>query len=88
MKNRLVITFFSLIFTLGSSFAAQDRHLNKFIKKQYDSHLKDLFLYFHENPELSLQEFKTAARMAKELRVEGFAVTENRNVCVKDTPVT
>lgn len=36
----------------------------------------ELCKYLHENPELSLQEFETAKRMAKELREIGFEVTE------------
>jgi hippurate hydrolase len=35
-----------------------------------------LYKHLHSNPELSLQEEKTAARMAKELRELGFEVTE------------
>jgi hippurate hydrolase len=46
------------------------------IKSDYDSYLADLFDHFHRNPELSLVEFKTAARMAQELRAAGFEVTE------------
>lgn len=45
------------------------------IAKDYDSHLSDLFIHFHKNPELSLQEHKTAARLAKELKAAGFDVT-------------
>jgi len=47
------------------------------IRKDYDGHLGSLFDYFHRNPELSLVEHKTAARMAQELRAAGFDVTEN-----------
>ena len=38
--------------------------------------LDALYKHLHANPELSLQEEKTAARMAAELREAGFAVTE------------
>ncbi len=51
--------------------------LNDDIKSDYDSYLADLFVHFHRNPELSLVEHQTAARMAKELRSAGFDVTEN-----------
>lgn len=51
--------------------------LNSDIEVDYDAYLADLFDYFHRNPELSLVEFKTAARMAQELREAGFDVTEN-----------
>ena len=46
------------------------------VQADYDTYLKPLFIHFHQNPELSLQEHGTAARMAKELRAEGFEVTE------------
>lgn len=47
------------------------------IKADYDKSLGALWDYFHRNPELSFREYKTAARMAQELRaVPGMAVTE------------
>ena len=46
------------------------------IQADYDEHLAALFDHFHRNPELSLVEHKTAARMAEELRAAGFNVTE------------
>ena len=51
--------------------------LKSAIEKDYDDHLAALFDYFHRNPELSTIEFKTAKRMAEELRAAGFEVTEN-----------
>src|SRR5262249_50564372 len=38
--------------------------------------LRTLYEHLHSNPELSLQEAATAARMAKELKAAGFEVTE------------
>lgn len=38
--------------------------------------LEKLYLHLHAHPELSLQEVKTAARMAKELTALGFKVTQ------------
>ena len=47
------------------------------VKADYDSSLGALWDYFHRNPELSFREFKTAERMAQELRgVPGMQVTE------------
>ena len=47
------------------------------IKADYDQSLGKLFVWFHQNPELSFKEVNTAARMAKELRaVPGMTVTE------------
>ena len=47
------------------------------IDKDYQQHLGPLWDHFHQNPELSLMEFKTAKRLATELRTVGFTVTEN-----------
>ena len=46
------------------------------VSADYDKHLAALWDHFHRNPELSLMEFKTAKRMAKELASVGFEVTE------------
>jgi len=46
------------------------------IQSDYDTYLAELFDHFHRNPELSLVEHQTAARMARELRAAGFDVTE------------
>ena len=46
------------------------------VQEDYDNYLGDLWDHFHRNPELSLVEFRTAERMAKELRAAGFTVTE------------
>jgi hippurate hydrolase len=43
---------------------------------EYD-YLDALYLHLHRNPEISLQEKDTAARIAQELRTAGFEVTEN-----------
>ena len=45
------------------------------IKQDYDAYLASLWDHFHQNPELSLAEFRTAERMAKELRDAGYDVT-------------
>ena len=46
------------------------------IAADYDSHLRELYEHFHANPELSLMEVQTAARLASEMREIGFEVTE------------
>jgi len=46
------------------------------IAADYDANLKPLFEHFHANPELSHREFKTAARIAEEMRTLGYEVTE------------
>ena len=46
------------------------------VNKDYDEHLAGLFDHFHRNPELSTIEHETARRMAMELSLVGFDVTE------------
>ena len=68
---------FGLFILLGSSQAFAQTDLATAVQKDYDKYLKPLFTHFHQNPELSLAEFETAKRLAKELRSNGFEVTEN-----------
>ena len=55
---------------------AEDPATKAAIEAEYDSYLAPLFLDFHQNPELSLLENRTAAKMAAELRAAGLEVTE------------
>jgi len=41
--------------------------------------LDQLFRYFHSHPELSMQEFSTSDRLAKELESQGYSVTRQIN---------
>jgi len=61
---------------LAVSLSANADGLADAVKKDYDDYLWPLFDHFHRNPELSLIEHDTAARMASELRAAGFEVTE------------
>lgn len=65
----------ALLLALGSTASFSDSDLSKNIDADYSAYLKPLFLHFHANPELSLVENETAARMAKELTAAGFDVT-------------
>ena len=66
-----------LVLTLTVSlFAQSPAGLREAINADYESHLWPLFDHWHRNPELSLVETKTAARLAKELRDAGFKVRE------------
>jgi len=56
--------------------ASHAQSLAASIQADYESYLSVLFDHFHRNPELSLVEHETAARMAEELRSAGFEVTE------------
>ncbi|GLQ19328.1 M20 family metallopeptidase [Algimonas porphyrae] len=74
MKSALMAT--ALLFAAAPSFAndaTQDLSLR--IQADYDARLGDLFVHFHENPELSFREFETAKRIASELTAQGFDVT-------------
>jgi len=55
----------------------QAENISSAIEKDYQQHLAPLWDHFHRNPELSLMEFKTAKRLADEIRRVGFTVTEN-----------
>ncbi len=71
MLNRIFIA----VALLGLA-TANASELRESIERDYDDYLWPLFDHFHRNPELSLFEFKTAERMADELRAAGFDVTE------------
>jgi hippurate hydrolase len=73
-RSAPVALFFGLLLTLANP--AWSQSLPEAIQADYDAHLGVLFDHFHRNPELSLVEFETAARMAAELREAGFEVTE------------
>lgn len=45
------------------------------IATDYDENLAQLFLHFHQNPELSNFEFETAKRLAEEIAALGYEVT-------------
>ncbi len=79
MKRYLTITF---LFLFSIQLAAQNPinsdELNKRIYKVAENQLsakKDLYIDLHQNPELSLMEFKTAEKMAHQLKQIGFEVT-------------
>ncbi len=54
--------------------AADD--LERAVMDDYESSLAELFVWFHSHPELSFREYRTAARLAEELRAAGIDVTE------------
>jgi len=58
------------------SLPALASELSESIQTDYDEHLGELFDHFHRNPELSTVETETARRMALELSLAGFDVTE------------
>lgn len=74
--SRFPVSLLFLSFLLGQSALAADESVKQAISDHYDSHLSDLFLWFHQNPELGFLEQNTAARLAQELRDLGIDVTE------------
>jgi len=58
------------------SVSAFGGELGDSVKADYDGYLASLFDHFHRNPELSTVENETARRMALELSLAGFEVTE------------
>ena len=65
MLRILVALISALLISTSSAFASE---LADNIKQDYDSYLANLWDHFHQNPELSLVEFRTAERMASALR--------------------
>jgi len=84
MLKPFKLTYHSLLLIfmiiVCSNASAVNTDIKQIIANDYNNYLNELFLHFHKTPELSLQEFKTAKRMAEELRKEGFTVTENVGV--------
>ncbi len=72
--QKFTVVLFLLVFHVAG---AQASELSDAVQKDYDEYLWPLFDHFHRNPELSLIEQETAARMAEELRQAGYTVTEN-----------
>lgn len=68
-------TLCSLFLALVSIDVAAD-DLREAIAQDYESRLSPMFIHFHQNPELPNYEFKTAARLAAEIRALGYEVTE------------
>ncbi len=75
MKHPIRTSLFALLLGL-TAHPAFSGELTEQIQADYHNHLGDLFDHFHRNPELSMMEFKTAKRLARELRESGFEVTE------------
>ena len=71
MKRTLLV-----LLALSQAGGALGADLKQAVASDYTQHLAGLFDHFHRNPELSLLETKTAARLAQELRAAGFVVAE------------
>jgi len=75
MKTIIRLSLAASIFSLAAPAFAQG-DLRAEIAADYKANLAPLFDYFHRNPELSHREFKTAERLAREIRALGYDVTE------------
>ena len=72
---RTLLILLIALMTHGSAHASDS--LGDDVREVYDAKLKELFLYFHQNPELSTMEHKTSARLADELASLGYTVHRN-----------
>ncbi|MEL0191400.1 MAG: amidohydrolase [Halieaceae bacterium] len=63
-----------ILTVLSASPAAAQTNVSQQVEQIYEDQLEDLFLWFHQNPELSFMEHKTAARLASELASLGYDV--------------
>jgi hippurate hydrolase len=69
-----VFILLCLLLACGTQTTANADSLAQEVQSIYQSKLKDLFLYFHQNPELSTMEHQTSARLADELAALDFTV--------------
>lgn len=67
---------YAVLLSIGIISFSTAQTQDQYIEEIYPS-LERLYKHLHQNPELSLQEKETSARLAKELRALGFEVTEN-----------
>ena len=74
-RHALFAALSSAVLALATPALAQG-DLRAEIEADYKANLAALFDHFHRNPELSHREFKTAERLAKEIRALGFEVSE------------
>jgi len=74
MKTFPVSLLLAASLALPSANAAE--YLRESVAKDYDENLKEMFIHFHRNPELSNLESETAKLLTKEIRAFGYEVTE------------
>jgi len=76
MKSYALPLIFAIMTLATGSTAHAQSPLRADVAADYAENLEALFKHFHRNPELSHREFKTAARLAEEIRALGYEVTE------------
>ena len=72
---RTLIKTSLMSFVLASPLAMASSELTDRVEQLYEEQLDDLFLWFHQNPELSMMEFETSKRLASELEALGYEVS-------------
>jgi hippurate hydrolase len=75
MKTRALLPAVMAVLSICAA-PARAESLGGAIARDY-RYLESLFKHLHANPELSMQEFKTSDRLARELKELGFSVTRN-----------
>lgn len=75
--KKLLLTYTALLVCAGPVLPTYAQEtLRAAISADYEKNLSDLFVHFHQNPELSHREFETAKRLAVELEALGYDVTD------------
>lgn len=72
MVSKIIFTGLMALAAVSSAWATTP--LNERVEEIYQDQLGDLFVWFHQNPELSMMEFKTSQRLASELTHLGYEV--------------
>lgn len=74
MITRIRTTTVLVISLLVAATVQADSALKQRVQELYDDQLGELFVHFHENPELSYMEAATSARLAREIEALGYEV--------------
>ncbi|MFQ5603754.1 MAG: amidohydrolase [bacterium] len=77
----LLVALFASVYPLqaqniGNTQSTLFDEIIKRVEQDYD-YLANLYKYLHRHPELSFQEANTAAKLANELSIQGYEVTQN-----------
>ncbi len=75
MKAKFFLILIAMTIQVTLSAQIADKVIQE--TKSQSEYALELCKHLHQNPELSLQEFETSKRMAAELKLVGFEVTEN-----------
>ena len=75
MKLFITISAIAAAAAMSAPALAQNNDLREAIAADYEANLEELFIHFHQNPELSHREFETSKRLAAEIEALGYDVT-------------